>query len=144
MMQQKYIRPGFQDQSHNQMQPKPLPPSICTRSHQPLPLKAVDIFIDDLIGMVQGTPSKRLATHQTVFEAIDAVLWPLTLTDNCHHKEPILVKKLLKGIACWTTCKIVLGWILDTLQCTIELPPHCLECLQTILDSIHPQQKRTS
>jgi hypothetical protein len=38
---------------------------------------------------------------------------------------------------------MVLGWIVDTVAQTIELPPHRLQRLTDLLDSIPPQQKRS-
>jgi hypothetical protein len=40
------------------------------------------------------------------------------------RRQPISLKKLLKGDACWATRKILLGWLIDTLKGTIELPQH--------------------
>jgi hypothetical protein len=54
------------------------------------------------------------------------------------------LKKLLKGDATWATRKAVLGWVLDTVEKTLELPAHCIERLQEILDFILPSQKRVS
>ncbi len=34
------------------------------------------------------------------------------------------LKKLLKGDGSWATRKLILGWILDTVRQTLELPPH--------------------
>jgi hypothetical protein len=53
-----------------------------------------------------------------------------------------LVKKLLKGDGAWMTRKQVLGWLIDTLAMTIGLPVHRKECLNKILASIDPTQKR--
>jgi hypothetical protein len=43
---------------------------------------------------------------------------PIALTG----RNQFLSKKLLKGDGCWTTRKVVLGWLLDTVRQTIELP----------------------
>ena len=38
----------------------------------------------------------------------------------------------------------MLGWAVDTVAKTLEVPPHCVERLHLILDSIQPNQKRTT
>ena len=40
------------------------------------------------------------------------------------RNEAISLKKLLKGDGSWGTRKIILGWLIDTIRQTIELPPH--------------------
>ena len=49
-----------------------------------------------------------------------------------------------KGDACWSTTKVVLGWVIDTVMGTIELPEHRRARLLTILQSIKPGQRRVS
>jgi hypothetical protein len=41
---------------------------------------------------------------------------------------------MLKGDACWSTLKTVLGWLIDTIRGTIELPPHRLQRVQELFD----------
>jgi hypothetical protein len=72
------------------------------------------------------------------------VLRPLSPNDNPHRKEPISTKKLLKGDATWSTKKTILGWLIDTTRHTIELPPHRLERLATLLSQFLHHQRRTS
>jgi hypothetical protein len=64
--------------------------------------------------------------------------------DGPHHQEPALVTNLLKGDATWSTRKTVLGWVLDTVNKTIQLPTHRLERRHTIMASIPTIQHRTS
>ena len=49
---------------------------------------------------------------------------------------------MLKGDATWATRKTILGWTIDTVAKTIELPPHRIERLHAILNSIKPNQRR--
>ena len=69
------------------------------------------------------------------------VLYPLDDRDNPSHQEPASIKKLLKGNGNWDTRKIILGWIIDTVQGTIELPPHRVERLNAILASVTHRMK---
>jgi hypothetical protein len=52
-------------------------------------------------------------------------------------------KRLAQGDGFWETRKLVLGWIIDTVAMTIELPAHRCDRLRLILDSIPPTQRRT-
>jgi hypothetical protein len=58
---------------------------------------------------------------------------------NRPRKRPtgtILLKKLLKGDGSWNTQKLILGWIMDTICQTIELPPHRKETLALIFEEL--------
>ena len=48
-------------------------------------------------------------------------------------KEPISESKIQKGDATWAPSKIILGWLIDTVQQTIQLPAHHAQWLQLIL-----------
>ena len=58
-----------------------------------------------------------------LFHTIDEVFHPRCDGNPSLHQEPISYKKLGKRHAHWGTRKVVLGWIIDTVQATIELPP---------------------
>jgi hypothetical protein len=81
--------------------------------------------------------------RSTLFESIDTVLRPLLPTNNPHRKDPISIKKFLKGDAAWATRKSILGWSIDTVACTVELPPHRLARLWELLASIPTSQRCT-
>jgi hypothetical protein len=120
-----------------------LPPPH-TRSQGPLrpPLACTEVYMDDFLS---GTQLKILpAVRSTLFECVDTVLRPLAPDDNPCRKEPISVKKLRKGDACWATRKSILGWVVDTVRRTIELPPHRVERLHTLLSEFPATQRRTS
>jgi hypothetical protein len=121
-------------------------PPPTTRSQGPLklPLNFTDMYMDDFLVASQLLGTDLDQARSTLFEAIDAVLRPLLPTDNPHHKDPISIKKLLKGEAAWSTRKCILGWMIDTMAQTIELPSHRLARLHKILQSIPHSQHRTS
>ena len=121
-------------------------PAPSIRSQGPLqaPLAYVDAFVDDYILAAQGSKQQRRDVRRTLFHCIDAVLRPLEPGDNPNRKEPISVSKLAKGDARWATRKVILGWVLDTVQRTIELPHHRWERLQALLDAFPRHQRRTS
>ena len=112
--------------------------------HHRQPLVYGDVFVDDEILLAQGSLNqlywfKRQALHinDWIFRANDSHDNPIVC------KEPISKSKLLKGNACWSTTKVVLGWMLDTLCGTIKLPAHRKTCLQEILTDAS-QCKRVS
>jgi hypothetical protein len=122
-----------------------IPPPM-TRSHGPLkpPLNFTDVYMDDFLAASQLSGTDLDQAHSTLFEAIDTVLRPLLPTDNPHRKDPISIKKLLKGDAAWSTRKCILGWTINTIARTIELPSHQLARLHEILQSIPRSQHQTS
>ena len=122
--------------------PPQLPPA--QRRHHRRPLAYGDVFVDDEILLAHGTLSqlhcfKRQALHinDWIFRANDPHDNPTV------RKEPISESKLVKGDACWSTTNVILGWTLDTLRGTIELPAHRKLRLHEILTETL-QRKRVS
>ena len=103
----------------------------------------VDVFVDDFLALVQGVKKKR-RVRRILMESVDDIFRPLQNSDNKFRTEPISIKKLLKGDCSWSTCKTILGWVINTVAGTIELPPHRVERLGEILSSIPRSQKRIS
>lgn len=128
-----------------------LPPVLCVPS-QPvrdplLPqrqriLALIDVFVDDFIGAAQGTPRRLNRIRRILMEAIDDVFRPNDPDDPPFRKEPISVRKLQQGDACWSTVKKVLGWIIDSVAMTLTLPERRLRRLADLLASIPRDQKR--
>jgi hypothetical protein len=100
--------------------------------------------MDDFIHITQLPLNERLASRRVLFNSIDQVLRPLHPSDYPKRKEPNSIKKLLQGDAAWTTQKVILGWLVGTEQRTIALLPHRKDCLDDILNSFLPNQRRTS
>jgi hypothetical protein len=86
------------------------------------PVGTTDVFMDDYIQVGQGGPRRMRKLRRHLLEAVDRVLaQPGT---ESHRNEAISLKKLRTGDGSWTTRKVVLGWVLDTIRQTMELPPH--------------------
>jgi hypothetical protein len=51
------------------------------------------------------------------------------------------LKKLLKGDGSWGTRKLILGWIIDTLSQTIELPEHRKERIKSLFDDLRGKRR---
>ena len=120
----------------------PRDPTFSVRNSRPV--GEIDIFVDDFIGCAQGDTNRLNRIRRILLHAIDMVFRPLDNLEVVERKEVASVKKLLKGDACWTTCKNVLGWIIDTTAMTLHLPQRRLDRLAEILSEIPRSQRRTS
>jgi hypothetical protein len=120
----------------------PIKRDPCLEQASPEPLQYVDIFVDDFVSAAQKPFLRRV--RRVLLHAIDDVFRPNDEDDSEYRREPVSMKKLLKGDCSWSTVKMVLGWIVDTVNMTIQLPPHRVERLWEILNSIPRSQKRTS
>jgi hypothetical protein len=125
-------------------EPQPPPTSVPSAHHSRQPLGKFDIYVDDFMGTAQGKPRRLNRIRRVLFHTLDEVLRPKDSLDEDARKEPISVKKLRKGDARWSTTKQMLGWLINTVQSTITLPPHRIERLFAILNSIKPEQRRMS
>jgi hypothetical protein len=121
-----------------------LPDTIPNRRFKKRLLSRFDVFVDDFIGMGQGNRKQLTNLRRILLHTLDEVFRPLAGDDSPSRKEPASVKKLLQGDACWSTRKVILGWIIDTLKMTIELPAHRMERLTELLASIPRTQKRVA
>ena len=118
------------------------------------PLAYTDVFVDDFVGAAQhtapsphspmGTSDNLQRVRRILLHAIDDVLRPLEPSDPPQRREPVSIKKLRAGDCSWGTIKLVLGWIIDTENLTIRLPPHRIDRLAELLESIPRSQHRTS
>ncbi|KAI2510214.1 hypothetical protein MHU86_4246 [Fragilaria crotonensis] len=105
------------------------------------PLATVDVYVDDFLLLAQ-TQHQRTKVLRAALTSIDEVFRPLTECDPTTRKEPASIKKMLKGEACWSTKKRILGWDLDTEALTLTLPPHRLTRLREVLQWLQPPRKR--
>ena len=97
-----------------------VPPSNCALSK---PAGATDVFMDDFIQLGQGGVQRMLCLRRHLFHCIDQVLARPEVSAHPRN-EAVSLKKLQKGDGSWATRKTILGWELDTLRQTIELPAH--------------------
>ena len=95
---------------------------------RPGPLSYADVYVDDFILTAQTKRHKRRVLR-VALHSIDAVFRPLAPDDRPSRKDPVSVKKLRQGEACWATTKTILGWDFDTTAGTLHLPAHRLACL---------------
>ena len=86
------------------------------------------------------------ALRQHLLHAIDEVLARPEVSQN-QRQEAVSLKKLLKGDG---SSKVILGWVVDTVRQTIELPAHRKAELAEIFEGLkglkrmgHKRWKRT-
>ena len=115
------------------------PPSNCP-SNKPLGL--TDVFVDDFIQLGQGGPRRMKALRRHLFHAVDKVLARPEVSPD-KRREALSLKKMLQGDGCWSTRKVLLGWIVDTVRQTLELPPHRKQALNEIFAGL-ARKKRVS
>ena len=114
------------------------------------PLAYADVYVDDFVGAAQRSPlgtrglDNRRRVRRLLLHAVDDVFRPLSPGDDPARREPVSMKKLAAGDCSWGTIKQVLGWIIDSVDMTISLPPHRAARLLEVLDSFPPTQKWTS
>ena len=119
----------------------PQPLATLLPRHRRKPLSYWDVYVDDFLGQVQGGTHRQKQALRTLLHSFDRCFRPLEDSDPASRREPASIKKMKKGDAYWQTRKIMLGWILDAIKETIELPDHRLERLYEILRSL-PSTKR--
>ena len=101
-----------------------------------LDLRYTDVNIDDAILVAQGPAPALNKFRYQMFQIHDHVFRPNDGQDDPSiRRKPISAKKLDKGDACWSTRKVILGWLADTLEGTIELPPHRRDRLNVLLQT---------
>jgi hypothetical protein len=105
------------------------------------PVAYGDVYVDDFILAAQ-TKRHQQRVMRSALHSIDRVLRPLGPLDGAHRKDPVSVKKLRQGDACWATRKTILGWDLDTVSGTLNLPAHRLARLYALLDAFPPTRRR--
>lgn len=115
-------------------------PSRQSTTPSKTPLHYVDVYVDDFLAATQGNKWTRRSIKRLIFQALDKVFRPLDSEDSPFRQDPASIKKLLKGDGTWDTIKIILGWLVNTVDKTITLPPHRVERLRVILASILPGQ----
>ena len=109
---------------------------------QPLgePLAYTDVFVDDFIQLCQGDDTRLQNVRRILLQTIDEALTS-PLPHETNREEPVLVKKLHKGDGSWHTVKTVLGWIIDSLNKTITLPPHRAARLLEMFADLHHKKR---
>jgi hypothetical protein len=120
----------------------PVPDKALPRGHLSPPVKSWEVYVDDFIGMVQGSWGHLRHVKRVLLHNLENIFRPFDHHDKKHHQEPASVKKMRKGDTAWETQNIVLGWIIDTVRLTIELPAQRVTRLFELLHSTPPPAPR--
>ena len=82
----------------------------------------LECYIDDFIALIQ-TNDKRQLTEMTrcILHAITAVFPSPEITNSV--MGPAISPKKLEEEGAWEVRKVILGWLLDGIERTIQLPP---------------------
>jgi hypothetical protein len=123
------LNPGMQATAD---EPNDSPPSNKMYSR---PVGTTDVFVDDFLQLCQGGTRRLKSLRTHLLHSIDQVL-ARPEADEPHRNEAVSLKKLLKGDSSWNTRKLILGWIVDTIRQTIELPPHQKDTLAEIFEEL--------
>ena len=105
-------------------------------------LEYIDVYMDDFLGLAQGSKAARTNVRRVLMSVIDDVFRPNEHTDADTRKEPISVKKLRQGDASWSTQKEVLGWLIDTESMTLRLTRRRRDRLHQILHDELPRSRK--
>ena len=98
--------------------------------------------MENFLGIAQGPRHLLRHVRRTLFYALDKLFWPLDRKDAKQRKEVLSLKKLDTGGCSWSTCQILIGWIVDSVNITITLPPHRVAWLREIMSAIPCSQQR--
>ena len=84
-------------------------------------LTMLEVYVDDFIAMAQTTDETKLRhLSRALLHAIESVFPPPDITGS--SMGPAISKKKLIAEGTWETRKEILGWVLDGIARTIELP----------------------
>jgi len=108
-------------------------PAVSNAAYK-LPITHANVFMNDFILLGQGTLTRLGWMRRHLLHAVDAIL-----DSACAGKsrnEVISIKKLAKGDGSWATRKLILGWELDSVRQTLELPTHCRDLCLLLLEDL--------
>ena len=98
-------------------------------------LTLLEVYVDDFIALVQSTDPTQLRTvSRHLLHAIDNVFPNPSITGS--KMGPAISNKKLIEEGTWETRKEILGWLLDGIARTIELPPKKAEAILTTIKTM--------
>ena len=94
------------------------------------------------MGLNQGPTHRRRHTWSTLLHALDKVFQPLDTKDSSDQKEVLSMKKLDTVDCNWFNFQVLLGWVIETVNIMMNLPPHQENCFREIISAIPRNQNR--
>jgi len=107
------------------------------------PTQFYDVYLDDLIYGTQGRWEERVRHVRRLLHSVDSVFRPVDESDSPYRKHVPSTKKLLKGDGYPATLKVILGWLVNTVRQTLELPAHRQQRLREIFDYLRGRTRVT-
>ena len=59
------------------------------------PLQHMDVYLDNIVGLVQGHPDDLVELPWAILHSIDAIFWPLQESNGPQQEETASLKKLV-------------------------------------------------
>ena len=110
-------------------------PAHTTEPHLTKFLTLMEVYVDDFIALVQSTnPHHLRKVSRHLLHAIDSVFPDPAVTGS--KMGPAISTKKLIAEGTWETRKEILGWLLDGIARTIELPQRKVDALLTTIKTI--------
>jgi hypothetical protein len=104
--------------------PLPLPAATPVLAPLKAPVQIHNIYVDDFMSVVQGSARKQKHHRRALLHSLDKRFRPLDAHDPAICNDVPSLKKFAKGDACYTSRKILLGWIVDSVLEILALPAH--------------------
>jgi hypothetical protein len=124
----------------DELQPSAIIPPQCYTF--PDPISYTDVYMDDFLDLAQPACSKTI--QRAILHSIDSVFQPNTLPGDAPNRKAVISQsKLDAGDGTWSTQKVVLGWLLNTVDKTLRLPQHKADRLHELRHHFLPL-RRTS
>ena len=95
--------------------------------------------MDDLMSATQGYRTQQQRVSELTLRALKEIFPSLPM----EAKDSVSIKKALQGDGDWMTTKEIMGWMVDTEEGTLRLPPKRKAELRTLI-GIPPSQRRIS
>ena len=103
-------------------------------------LQLLEVYIDDFIGMIQSTDKEQLLKFtRAILQGITEIFPPPEETGSV--MGPPISPKKLEEEGPWEARKEILGWLLDGIARTIQLPPE--KCKKLITELRRMEAKKT-
>ncbi len=98
-------------------------------------INLTEVFVDDFVGATNNISLTHLRHFsRAMLLGVHSVFPPPSVTGH-NGEDPISQKKLLQGEGTWSHMKEILGWLVDGLNFTIQLPPDkCKKIAQLITE----------
>ena len=90
----------------------------------------LEVFVDDFCAIANDLSTNNLQKFsRALITGMHSIFPPPEITQH-QGEDPMSQKKMTQGEATWDTTKELLGWLIDGINCTIQLTPE--RCQKTV------------